>query len=464
MTSLGRGLVPPKPSTGNPQQPFYIRLRRGFHSWLALLGHWDYRLPLGSLRFLGHRLFVVNAPELVRQVLVEQVELFPKHRYTAWTLKPLIGEAIFAVNGQQWQQQRRLLDPAFQAAALQRALPLMAQACRASLQRLSDQVGVGKEIDIDQEMTLLAADVILRTLTATPLAPQQAGPIFAAFALYQRRAARGLVWRLLRCPKSWLEPGLHQAAAPIRRWISEAVAAQLAMADPPATMLQALIDARDPATGASFDEGALVDQLCFLFLAGHETSASALAMALYLLSECPELQAQLRQERQGLLVGEQQSLRFADLRQLHWHTAVFNETLRLYPPVSFFIREAMANSDIGGQRCPMASLLTLSPWLIHRHHNHWPDPDQFIPERFLPSAPEREQRLAREAFLPYGLGPRKCPGAAFAQQEAVLVLAELLAQFALEPAADHEPRLTGRLTLRSSNGIRVQLLPLRTAG
>lgn len=464
MTSLGQGLVPPKPAAGNPQQPFWLRLHRGFHSWFCLLGHWDYRLPMGSLRFLGRQLFVVNAPQLVRRVLVEQVELFPKHRYTAWTLKPLIGEAIFAVNGQQWQQQRRLLDPAFQAAALQRALPLMQQACTACLQRLGEQVGEGAEVDIDQDMTLLAADVILRTLTATPLAPQQAGPIFAAFALYQRRAARALVWRLLRCPKSWLEPGLRRAAEPIRRWISAAVAAQLAMANPPATMLQALLEARDPITGASLDQTALVDQVCFLFLAGHETSASGLAMALYLLSWSPALQEQLRQERQAVLAGEQRTLRFADLRQLHWHAAVFNETLRLYPPVSFFIREAAAESTLGSQRCPMASLLTISPWLVHRHHSHWPNPDQFIPERFLPSAPEQEQRLAREAFLPYGLGPRKCPGAAFAQQEALLVLAELLAQFELEPAHGHQPQLTGRLTLRSSNGIRVRLRPLKTAG
>ncbi len=464
MTSLGRGLVPPQPASADPGHPFWRRLRHGFHSWFSLLGHWDYRLPLGSLRFLGRRFFVVNAPALVRQVLVEQVDAFPKHRYTAWTLQPLIGQAIFVVNGATWQRQRQLLEPAFQVAALQRALPLMRQASEAALQRLQRQVGAGAEVDIDAEMTLVAADVILRTLTGRPLAPEQAEPIFAAFALYQRRAARALVWRLLRCPRTWLEPGLQRAAAPIRRWIEAVVAEQMALANPPATMLQALLEARDPATGEGFSEAALVDQVCFLFLAGHETSASALAMAVYLLSFCPELQDRLRQERQALLAGERRPLRFADLRRLHWHAAVFNETLRLYPPVSFFIREAAAATSLGGSRCPVASLVTVSPWLIHRHRSHWPDPDRFIPERFLPSASAQDQQLAREAFLPYGLGPRKCPGAAFAQQEALLVLSDLVAQFRMEPAAQHHPQLTGRLTLRSANGIRVRMAPLRTAG
>jgi cytochrome P450 len=117
---------------------------------------------------------------------------------------------------------------------------------------------------------------------------------------------------------------------------------------------------------------------------------------------------------------------------------------------------------LAGERCPIGSLLTVSPWLIQRHRRHWPDPDRFRPERFLRTASAAEQQLARDAFLPYGLGPRKCPGAAFAQQEAVLVLAELLERFVIAPVVEHRPELVGRLTLRSRNGIQVRLL--RRAG
>jgi cytochrome P450 len=458
LDDLTRGWVPPHPEPGDPSRPFWLRLWRGFHCWFALLCRYDYELPLGSMRFLGRQFFVVNAPQPVRRVMVDEVEAFPKHPYTSWTLQPLIGEAIFSVNGAQWQQQRRLMDQAFQLAQLQRAFPRMAEACAASLARLAP-LADGRPVEIDQEMTLVTADVIVRTLTSAALSPEEAAPIFAAFAAYQQRAARALVWRLLRWPKLLLEQGLLQAAAPIRAWMAAAVDHRLACAQPPNDMLQALIEACDPASGARFGREALVDQLCFLFLAGHETSASSLGMAVYLLSCCPELQQRLRQERQEALGDSRRPLAYADLRQLEWHGAVFNETLRLYPPVSFFIREASRNTELGGQRCPMGALLTISPWLIQRHRDHWPDPDCFRPERFLSSAGDREQRLARDAFLPYGLGPRKCPGAAFAQQEAVLVLAELLERFTVLPVPEHTPDLVGRLTLRSRNGIRVRLVP-----
>jgi cytochrome P450 len=456
MAQLVPNVTPPKPQTADPRLPFWLRLQQGFHSWLSLLGEWDYRLPIGSMRFLGRHFFVLNAPHLVRRVLVEESANFPKHPYTAWTLAPLIGQAIFSVNGEPWRQQRRLVDQAFQAVRLQQALPAMQAACAASISRLEPQAD-GGALDIDQEITLLTGDVILRTLASVTLSPQEGSRIVGAFAAYQERAARALIWRLLRCPRGWFESGLRRAAEPIRNWMAAMLAARLVQPHPPADLLQGLIEATDPMTGARFSLDELVDQACFLFLAGHETSASALAMAIYLLSVSPELQGKLRQERQAVLAGEQRPLGFQDLRAMEWHIAVFNETLRLYPPVSFLIRETNRATELEGQRCPLGSLLTISPWLIHRHNSHWDQPDRFCPERFLVTASLEEQRLAKEAFLPYGLGQRKCPGAAFAQQEAVLVLAELLNRFAILPADGHRPDLVGRLTLRSRNGIWVRL-------
>jgi cytochrome P450 len=163
---------------------------------------------------------------------------------------------------------------------------------------------------------------------------------------------------------------------------------------------------------------------------------------------------------QQVLEGCDRPLDFEDLRQLPYTAAVFNETLRLYPPVSFFIREARQESQLVDRRCPMASLLAISPWVIQRHEQHWPDPHQFHPERFLGSEQSSEdRRLTREAFLPFGLGPRKCPGAAFALQEAVLILAELVRRYDIHPDVEQPPDLAARLTLRSRNGIRVCLQP-----
>ena len=455
---------PPQPYTPN----FLRRIRRGLYSWFGLLNEWDFRIPVGALRFMGLNLLLVNEPAAVRQVLVSEVEAFPKHPYMLWILEPLIGRGIFAVNGEEWAQQRRLLDQAFQMAQLQRVMPQMAAACQASLARLEAQAAgdlvAGRSVDADAEMTLVTADVIVRTILSRSLEGAEAEAIFAAFTRYQKRAGRALMLRLLRLPRRPLQGYLARDAAPIRAWLAAAIDARLnapAGHAPGDDLLAALIEARDPETGACFSREELVDQVCVLFLAGHETSASALGMAVYLLGCFPEVQQRLRAEVLEVLGSRagapDQPLGFEDLRQLSYGAAIFNETLRLYPPLSFFIRESQVNTELAGSRCPMRALVTISPWVIQRHEQHWSEPNAFRPERFLSDANADDRRWARDAFLPYGLGPRKCPGAAFAQQEALLVLAELVRRFEVLPDLEHEPELVARLTLRSRNGIRVRL-------
>ena len=455
---------PPEPYTPN----FLRRIRRGLYSWFGLLNEWDFRIPVGALRFMGLNLLLVNEPAAVRQVLVSEVEAFPKHPYMLWILEPLIGRGIFAVNGEEWAQQRRLLDQAFQMAQLQRVLPQMAAACQASLARLEAQVAgdlvAGRSVDADAEMTLVTADVIVRTILSRSLEGAEAEAIFAAFTRYQKRAGRALMLRLLRLPRRRLQGYLARDAAPIRAWLAAAIDARLnapAGHAPGDDLLAALIEARDPETGACFSREQLLDQVCVLFLAGHETSASALGMAVYLLGCFPEVQQRLRAEVLEVLGSRagapDRPLGFEDLRQLSYGAAIFNETLRLYPPLSFFSRESQANTELAGSRCPMRALVTISPWVIQRHEQHWSEPNAFRPERFLSDANADDRRWARDAFLPYGLGPRKCPGAAFAQQEALLVLAELVRRFEVLPDPGHEPELVARLTLRSRNGIRVRL-------
>ena len=455
---------PPEPYTPN----FLSRIRRGLYSWFGLLDEWGFRIPVGALRFMGLNLLLVNEPAAVRQVLVSEVEAFPKHPYMLWILEPLIGRGIFAVNGEEWAQQRRLLDQAFQMAQLQRVMPQMAAACQASLARLEAQVAgdlvAGRSVDADAEMTLVTADVIVRTILSRSLEGAEAEAIFAAFTRYQKRAGRALMLRLLRLPRRRLQSYLARDAAPIRAWLAAAIDARLnapAGHAPGDDLLAALIEARDPETGACFSREELVDQVCVLFLAGHETSASALGMAVYLLGCFPEVQQRLRAEVLEVLGSRagapDQPLGFEDLRQLSYGAAIFNETLRLYPPLSFFSRESQANNELAGSRCPMRALVTISPWVIQRHEQHWSEPNAFRPERFLSDANADDRRWARDAFLPYGLGPRKCPGAAFAQQEALLVLAELVRRFEVLPDYEHEPELVARLTLRSRNGIRVRL-------
>ena len=453
----------PLPYTAN----LLRRLARGWTSWFGLLNEWDFRIALGELNLLGLRVFLVNDRALVRRVLIEEVENFPKHPYTLWILEPLIGRAIFSVNGEEWARQRRLIDQAFQAAQLERVYPAMAAATDAMLERLDQELAQqpdamrGAVVDIEAAMTWVTADVIVRTILSRPLQADEAREVVEAFGRYQRRAARALVLRFLHLPRRWVQRSLQRDAGVIRRWIQGVIEERLAAPDAAADDLLAyLMAAHDPVSGTSFSAEELVDQVCFLFLAGHETSASALSSACWLLALDPTCQQRFWAEVDG--VAEEGGLAPERLRKLDYGAAVFQETLRLYPPVSFFIRERQSSeTTLQASRCPVGSLLTFSPWVIHRHEDHWPEPNQFRPERFLlDSSSSEERRLSREAWLPYGLGPRKCPGAAFAQQEALLVLAELIGKYQLLPAnEDIGPEWVGRLTLRSANGVLLRLVP-----
>ena len=463
----------PLPYTANVLR----RLKRGWSSWFGLLNEWDFRIALGELNLLGLRVFLVNDRALIRRVLVQEVEAFPKHHYTLWILEPLIGRAIFSVNGDEWARQRRLLDQAFQVAKLEQVFPAMEAAKEAMLERLEQQFSDhgelsqhGFEVDLEAVMTWVTADVIVRTILSRPVQEGEAQEVFEAFGRYQRKAARALILRFARLPRRWVQRSLNRDALVIRRWIRGVIEERLAQPKTEVNdLLGALLAAVDPLTGTSFTAEELVDQICFLFLAGHETSASALTSACWLLALDQEAQDKFHAE----VLALPDSLTHQSLRSLRYGAAVFQETLRLYPPVSFFIRERinedtnLSVSSIQGtqqtpeiSRCPVGSLLTLSPWVIHRHDDYWPEPHQFRPERFLEgTASDQEVLCRKEAWLPYGIGPRKCPGAAFAQQEALLVLAELVKHFQLYPGENKAPEWTGRLTFRSRAGVVLSLVP-----
>ena len=223
----------PLPYTAN----LLRRLARGWTSWFGLLNEWDFRIALGELNLLGLRVFLVNDRALVRRVLVEEVENFPKHPYTLWILEPLIGRAIFSVNGEEWARQRRLIDQAFQAAQLERVYPAMAAATDAMLERLDQELAQqpdamqGAVVDIEAAMTWVTADVIVRTILSRPLQAVEAREVVEAFGRYQRQAARALVLRFLHLPRRWVQRSLQPDAGVIRRWIQGVIEERLAAPD-----------------------------------------------------------------------------------------------------------------------------------------------------------------------------------------------------------------------------------------
>jgi cytochrome P450 len=188
--------------------------------------------------------------------------------------------------------------------------------------------------------------------------------------------------------------------------------------------------------------------VAIFFLAGHETSASALAWALYLLAMFPDWQDKVAAEALREIDPDQPE--FAVVKRLAVARDVFRETLRLYPPVPMMVRETTRAETFRGRALRPGTQVVISPWHLHRSERHWPDPDAFRPDRW-------QREASGEAYLPFSAGRRVCPGAGFAMAEAVVILAHVLARVRLSPAEGRRPEPVAFLTVRSRDGIRLRL-------
>ena len=192
----------------------------------------------------------------------------------------------------------------------------------------------------------------------------------------------------------------------------------------------------------------MVDQVAIFFLAGHETSASALAWALYLLAADPEAQEKVADEVRS--IGD--NIDFSDISRLEFTRNVFREALRLYPPVPMMVRENMNPESFRGRDLRSGSQIVISPWHIHRHERIWDDPDAFDPDRWRSS---QTKQSMRKGYLPFSAGSRVCPGAGIAMIEGVLFLALLVRDLRFALIDGQETMPVAHLTVRSKDGIRL---------
>jgi cytochrome P450 len=196
----------------------------------------------------------------------------------------------------------------------------------------------------------------------------------------------------------------------------------------------------------------LIDQIAVFFLAGHETTASALTWAFFILSQQPKVLAKLRTEVRK--ISGRQPITFNQTRQMTYTRNVFREVLRLYPPVSFITRVATADDVLGSETIRAGSMIVISPWLIHRHRSFWKEPELFQPGRFSPA---REKSIQPGTYLPFGVGPRVCTGASFATTESTLILAALCRRFDFETLNPDAIEPVGKLTTRPRVPVQMQL-------
>jgi len=400
-----------------------------------------------SLKLGPKRVYLLNHPDLIEQVLVTQNRNFIKHFITR-LLQRILGEGLLNSEADTWLRQRRLAQPAFHRSRIEAYGRVMVEFTENMLRSWKE----GESRDIHVEFMRLALGIVAKTLLNADAAGEANTVASALEFLLKDFLYR---WETLVPVPRWV-PTPHNLRCKrarrslegtIYKYIRQGRAAGVDRGD----LLSMLLQVRDE-DGSGMSDLQLRDQVMTLFLAGHETTANSLSWTWYLLAQHPEVEAKLTKELQDVLGGRPPTV--ADLPRLRYTDYVVCESMRLYPPVFAFGREALHACKLGGYEIPAGATVIMSQWIMHRHPRYFDNPEGFHPDRW---ANGLLQRISKYVYFPFGGGPRICIGNTFAMMEASLVLATLAQhyRFTLLPEPPVVP--WPAVTLRPRHGIRARL-------
>jgi len=418
-----RPLVPPCPPRAPEDMGAIGQIAAMRENVISTWSSRAYQEEIIKVRFLFRTNLIVNQPDAIRHVLVDNCENYTRTAPAIRVLRPILGRGVLTAEGRAWKHQRRTLAPAFTPRAIATLVPHMITGIDEAIAKI--QANEDRPVDVRGIMQRMALEIAGRTMFSFEMGRH--GATLRDFIIeYGERLARPNPLDLM-LPLGWPSPRDFSRARFRKRWtqfMSKVMAERRAIGKkegaPPRDLFDLLDAARDPETGAAFSEEQLRDEVATMILAGHETTATALFWALYLLALDPTTQDEVAKEARSVAATGA-----PDLDRLKFTRAVIDETMRLYPPVFLIARAAVAPDTIGGMPVRKGDAILISPWLLHRHEKLWTDPDAFIPARFMASAPQPD----RFAYLPFGVGPRVCIGAHFAMAEATLALAKLTKAF-----------------------------------
>jgi cytochrome P450 len=424
LTTTAELFYPPRPVPETRDLNWYRLLRALRSNALAMWPERAYEQDILVNKFLGRQRVLLNAPEAIHHVLVDNAANYRRSPAGVRILRPIVGRGLFLSEGEEWRHQRRTIAPSLAP----RVLPLLAHhvthVAREAVGRLAGRRD--EAIDLLAAMQFLALEVAGRSMFSLEMR-QHGADLRRLIARFGARLGRPYLFDMLLPPSipTLRDFARYRFRSQWRALMDRIIAARLTHASPdaPRDLFDVLRAARDPETGAGFSPDQLRDQVATLIVAGHETTALTLFWSLYLLACAPAQQDRLAEEVAAIDLGGHPGDQA--LARMPYTRAVVSEALRLYPPAFVIVREAIGTDRIGDVAVPPASLAMVSPWVLHRHRRHWRSPDAFDPSRFFEGA----EPIPRFAYLPFGTGPRVCVGAQFAMTEAVLVLAILLQKF-----------------------------------
>lgn len=450
--------IPPYPKRHkkdlNPLQALYYARK----DLLSIWGEEDFSLEFMSEKILKQHVFIANSPDTIRHVFVSNHKNYErKSMQMKRALEPLLGDGLFISEGETWKTRRSLQEHLFDNSHIRLYTKSMIETIDEMAGRWATQES-GSELLALQEMGKLTAEIISRSLFGAELGAANAESIVKAFADYQSTVKQMALSNFLGLP-DWL-PNVNakigkarKSALHIHRAVDDIIEKASAHSNQD-TLAAYLIAANNELTGneAKLSKNQIRNEIITLFMAGHETTANSLAWAWYLISQAPDVEKKLHAELDEVLGGSLPT--FDDINKLKYTRAIFDETLRLYPPVPILSRQSLGEDEIRGRRIPANSIMLIVPWLIQRHKKFWDKPDHFIPERFMPGA----KRPEKFTYLPFSAGPRVCIGKSFGITESVLSLAILAQRFRLKLDSSIEVSHECRLTLRPKGNLPMKLV------
>ena len=395
-------------------------------------------------KVLGYNVHIPLHPDLVERVLLDNAGNYAKPDIVKQLLGPTIGRGLLSADGTLWREQRRIVAANFAPAAVDACVPAFVRAAETAMAGWN-----GEDVhDMAAEATVTTMRVIAETLFAGDprLVTREAMDHITA-AMEGISQAR--LQALLGLPRIPLTPKMRRGRRGqiyLRETLSAVVRERLPDGGPDdflGRLIRALNARFDPADAAAL----AADNAATFYLAGHETTANALTWTLFLLAEQPELQDQAAAEAREALAAGAADPDLPD--RLKLLRRILEESMRLYPPVPRFDRQALGPDRLGDAEVAAGDIISIWPWLIHRHRRLWDDADVFDPDRFAAGGRERH----RFQYLPFGGGPRVCVGARFATAEALTILAYWLSRFRFAPIPGREVRPSGMVTLRPAGGL-----------
>jgi len=438
--------------------------------WLGLAPRFDVMAtlekgPVCYTRLLGKRIYFVNDAQYVKRILLDNVANYPKSVTYRNNLRPFLGNGLLISEGDFWQRQRRLAQPAFHLRRLKALAAAMAEAAT----RMSADWQHGKVLDVMAAMNAVTMEMVAATLFGADVS-SDIGAVAGAMSVLGEETGRVRPSAFFELPEFVTRPRgrkFTEAVATLDAIVNRIVAQRRAEMDrgaaPRDDLLSMLLEARDEETGEGMTDRQLRDELVTLFLAGHETTAIALTWTFHLLAQNPGAETKLQAEVDTVL-GTGSTARdaptFEDLERLPYARMVAEEAMRLYPPAYVFSRRAAGEDQLGPWRMPRGAHIIISPYALHRRPDYWPDPDSFQPERFAANAPAERPK---HAYLPFGGGPRICIGNSFAMMEHAIVLAAVVRRWRLESIPGREVRTEPRITLRPRGGLPMRVLSRQRA-